>query len=252
MSPKLPRPSTWLALWICASIAAAWFLPPGRSAASPPRGLHSLLTAPSARGASRVHRFRLPLAGLAVSVVDLRYELPLAEALGDGDLVVNGGYWGWIDERRRTLIGLLVAGGKQLSPLRAALNGGVLTIDGGKASISPSAGYKAPRHADLALQCRPLLVVDRTITTGLNASAHAQRTAACVRDGGATLDLYVTDHDGPGTTLDALARWLLGEGCDQALNLDGGPSTAAAFRERGEVVKLGPGERLPYALRFRY
>jgi exopolysaccharide biosynthesis protein len=199
-----------------------------------------------------VHRFRLPVAGLRVSVVDLGYTRPLGDVLGDADLVINGGYWGWIDERRRTLIGLLVSGGKQLSPLRETLKGGVLTLHAGRASISGSHGYTLPRGADLALQCRPRLIVDRGVLPGLNATTQAARTAACVRDGGATLDMYVTDPDGQGTTLDALARWLLAEGCDHALNLDGGPSTAAAFHERGEVVRLGPGERLPYALRFRY
>jgi hypothetical protein len=147
---------------------------------------------------------------------------------------------------------LVVNAGKQLSPMREALNGGVLTLHEGRASISASRGYSLPQNALLALQCRPRLVVDRGVVQGLNATTQAARTTACVRDGGTTLDMYVTDPEGQGTTLDAMARWLLGEGCDQALNLDGGPSTAAAFHERGEVVRLGPGERLPYALRFRY
>lgn len=234
------------------SAGAAWFLPQARSSARPNANLHTLVMVPSAHGSSRLHRFRLPLAGLQVSVVDLGYQRPLADALGDADLVVNGGYWGWLDERRRTLIGLLVAGGKQLSPLRERLSGGVLTLHDQRASISASHGYTLPNDAALALQCRPLLVVNRSVTTGLNKSARSQRTAACVRGAGATLDLYITDPEEPGATLDALARWLLREGCDHALNLDGGPSSAAAFHERGQVVRLGAGERLPYALRFKY
>jgi uncharacterized protein YigE (DUF2233 family) len=185
-------------------------------------------------------------------VVDLNYERPLADALGDGDLVVNGGYWGWADERRRTLVGLLVAGGKQLSPLREGLSGGVLTVSEGRASIAASRGYVPAANVDLALQCRPRLLVSRTVASGLNSTARAARTAACVRDGGSILDIYVTDSDGAGVTLDELARWLLSEGCDHALNLDGGPSAAAAFRERGELVRVGAGEKLPYALRFHY
>jgi hypothetical protein len=251
MPPKPLRPST-LSLWLCASVAAAWFFPPKPSSALSHLNLHTLVVVPTAHGNARLHRFRLRVAGLQVSVVDLGYQRPLGDVLGDADLVVNGGYWGWLDERRRTLIGLLVAGGKQLSPLREGLDGGVLTLDGARAQIAPSRGYSVPRNADLALQCRPRLIVDRGVSKGLNASAQAARTATCVRDKGATLDIYVTDPEGPGATLDALARWLLKEGCDQALNFDGGPSTAAAFHERGEVVRLGPGERLPYALRFKY
>lgn len=252
MHPKPPRPSTWLSLWLCATVAAAWLLPHARSAALSRQTLHTLVVVPTSYGNARLHRFRLPLAGLKVSVVDLGYERPLADALGDADLVVNGGYWGWLDERRRTLVGLLVAGGKQLSPLREGLNGGVLTLHEGRARIDASRGYVVPRNADLALQCRPRLIVNRGVSPGLNKSALAARTAACVRDGGSTLDLYVTDPEEQGATLDGLARWLLKEGCDNALNLDGGPSSAAAFHERGEVVKLGAGEKLPYALRFVY
>jgi len=251
MRSKPLHPSTWLVLWLCASVAA-WLYPEAHSAALSQPNLHTLVVVPAGEGSARLHRFRLPLAGMQVSVVDLNYTRPLADALGDADLVVNGGYWGWLDERRRTLVGLLVAGGKQLSPLREGLNGGVLTLHAGRAKISASRGYTVPSHTDLALQCRPRLIVDRGVAPGLNKSARAARTAACVRPGGTTLDIYVTDPEEQGATLDSLARWLIREGCDQALNLDGGPSTAAAFHERGELVKLGAGERLPYALRFKY
>jgi len=185
-------------------------------------------------------------------VVDLEYTRPLAEALGDADLVVNGGYWGFRDERTRTLVGLLFADGKELSPLREKLDGGVLTLRDGKVLVAPSRGYKVAAGTDLALQCRPRLIVSRAVVPSLNASARSSRTAACVRHGGKTLDIYLTDPTGPGTTLEQMARWLLSEGCDYALNLDGGPSSAAAFHERGQVVRLGAGERLPYALRFTY
>ena len=47
-----------------------------------------------------------------------------------------------------------------------------------------------------------------------------------------------------------LGDWLAAEGCSDALNLDGGPSTAAAFRDRDGVVKIGPGVGLPYSIRF--
>jgi exopolysaccharide biosynthesis protein len=56
-------------------------------------------------------------------------------------------------------------------------------------------------------------------------------------------------HD-RGPTLAELGDWLAAEGCSEALNLDGGPSTAAAFRDGDRVSKIGAGVGLPYAIRF--
>jgi hypothetical protein len=217
-----------------------------------PSQLHSVLDMPLGAQPLRVHRFRLPLAGLHAEVVDLAYERPVVDALGNADVVVNGGYWGWTAAERRTLIGLVSANGKQWSPLRNALNGGVLVVHGGKASIAPSRGYQGPDHPDLAIQCSPRLVAAGAVVDKLNTHSRAARTAVCVRDSGATLDIYVTDPDQLGPSLHDLAEWLLRQGCEHALNLDGGPSTAAAFHEAGHVVRIGPGVELPYALRFRY
>ena len=214
--------------------------------------LHALLRLPlpNERGV-RVHRFRLPLARASAELVDLHYELPLADALGDGDVVVNGGYWGWANEGKRRLIGLVTAAGRELSPLRAALDGGVFTLRAGKASVAPSRGYKPPDHADLAIQCKPRLVEARALVPSLNAHSRAARTAVCVRDGGDTLDLYLTEPDDLGPTLYDFGQWLVEQGCEDALNLDGGPSTAAGYREHGKLVRVGPGLALPYALRFK-
>lgn len=252
MHSKRSHPAWWCSLtWLFGSVVSLWLSTPALGSASPHQ-LHTLVKLPASDGHALIHRFRLPLAGLQASVVDLGYRRPLADALGDAELVVNGGYWGWIDERRRTLLGLLVVGGKLLSPLREGLDGGVLTLHHGRARIASSRGYVVPKHAELALQCRPRLIVSRSVSPGLNAERRSARTAACVRDAGRTLDIYLTDPEGPGASLAELARWLLREGCDHALNLDGGPSSAAAFWERGAVVSLGKGEKLPYALQFRY
>jgi len=214
--------------------------------------LHAVLEMPLGGHPLSVHRFRLPVAGLHSEVVDLGYERPVVDALGNADVVVNGGYWGWTSTERRTLIGLVSANGKQWSPLRNALNGGVLVLHEGKASIAPSRGYRGPEHPDLAIQCSPRLVVAGAVVANLNTHSRAARTAVCVRDAGTTLDIYVTDPEQLGPSLHDLATWLVGQGCEHALNLDGGPSTAAAFRESGHVVRVGPGVELPYALRFRY
>jgi hypothetical protein len=214
--------------------------------------LHQLLALPLAQETVRVHRFRLGLARLHVEVVDLAYTTPVADALADAEVIVNGGFWGWYRDQRH-LIGLLQVGGQELSPLRAALDGGVLLVRAGVASIAPSRGFHAdPTGVDLAVQCRPRLVQNGAIVSGLNDHARSARTAVCVRDGGRTLDVYLTDPTQVGASLQDLALFLQAEGCEHALNLDGGPSTAAGFRENGQLVRIGAGTSLPYAIRFKH
>jgi hypothetical protein len=196
-----------------------------------------------------VHRFRLPVAGLRIEVVDLAYSTPLADVLSHGDLVVNGGFWGFI-KSRRTVLGLLTSGSRQIAPFRSQLDGGVLLVSNGLAKIVPSRSSPRPVASELALQCRPRLVHAGNVIDKLNAQGRAPRTAVCVRDAGSTLDVYVTEPFGPSPTLHELGSWLAAQGCEHALNLDGGPSTAAAYREGAQVVRIGGGEGLPYALRF--
>ena len=213
---------------------------------------HELLRMPvRGRAPARVHRFRLPMAQLHAEVIDLRYTLPLADALEDAELVVNGGFWGWFNTKRK-VIGLLASQGQLISPLKAALDGGVLLLNDGRASIVASRRFREPRKMDLAVQCKPRLLQSGKVEPDLNARYHAPRTAVCVREAGRTLDVYVTDPAGTGPSLLDLGEWLSSERCEHALNLDGGPSTAAAFRDNGEVVRIGLGRELPYALRFTY
>lgn len=200
----------------------------------------------------RVHRFRLPVASLRAEVVDLQYRTSLADALGDADVIINGGYWGFAHDARRVLIGLVHAGGRELSPLRRQLDGGVLVLSGGLASIQPSRGYQKPSNLDLAVQCSPRLLAAGSVIPKLKEQGRAARTAVCVRDGGKTLDLYLTEPRDLGPSLSDLAQFLLAQGCEYALNLDGGPSTAAGYREQGQLIRVGPGRELPYALRFSY
>lgn len=215
-------------------------------------GMYSQLKLQLPDRSPRVHRFRLPMTGLKVDVVDLKYQTPVADALGDADLVINGGYWGYANAGKRVIIGLLHAGGKQWAPLRSSLDGGVLTLHQAKASVAPSKGYQVPANPDLAVQCSPRLVQGRALIPNLKTKGRAARTAVCVRDAGNTLDVYLTEPEDLGPNLHDFGRWLLAHGCEHALNLDGGPSTAAAYREGGRVVRIGAGEALPYAIRFKY
>ena len=241
-----------IAIAWCAALAPLVLRGSASHANDSPQLAHDLLQMPvQGRAPARVHRFRLHVAHLHAEVVDLRYTTPLADALGDADLVVNGGFWGWFKSERR-VIGLLASQGRTLSPLKAALSGGVLYLHGGKASIVPSRRFHGPADLDLAVQCRPQLLKSGKVEPELNARYHAARTAVCVREAGRTLDVYVTDPSGIGPSLQDLGAWLSTQGCEHALNLDGGPSTAAAFHDQGRVVRIGAGRELPYALRFTY
>jgi uncharacterized protein YigE (DUF2233 family) len=114
---------------------------------------------------------------------------------------------------------------------------------------------------DLAVQCGPRLVErDRTVGITRDNGARFARTAACVRDGGRTLDFVLSwlasdPMRGPG--LLAFARLLAqpspvgdAQGCERALNLDGGPSTGVFMRGAASATHapLGP---VPFALVVR-
>jgi hypothetical protein len=65
----------------------------------------------------------------------------------------------------------------------------------------------------------------------------APRTAICLRSSGRSIELDTASGDGddPGPTLRELASELADLGCEEALNLDGGPSTGRAAREDGGI-----------------
>jgi hypothetical protein len=213
---------------------------------------HALVNAPLRAGAREsdvYHRFRIPLARTRIAFVDLRYETPLIEALGEHTLVINGGYWAY-GGRGRIIQGLLAVDGKQLAPLVRKAGGGVLSVRGGRAQLTAAESWHEQPDAELLLQCKPRLVGEGKLIPQLDKRRHAPRTALCIRDDGAVLDAYLTDPD-VRPTLAELGAFLLAEGCSDALNLDGGPSTAAVFRVPGEEpMAIGRGLELPYGLGF--
>lgn len=196
-----------------------------------------------------VHRFRVDLRRARFEWVDLGFTTTVGDALGDAALIVNGGYWAWYGSRRAAE-GLIMTRNQVLAPLDAKLGGGVVVVRGGKARLEPAHAAIAQTQPDFAVQCSPRLVVAGEVFPGLNDAARAARTALCLRDTGRTLDFVLTDPGARGPTLRELAHWLAAQGCSDALNLDGGPSTAAAWREGGRVARLGTGRELPYAIRI--
>jgi hypothetical protein len=157
-------------------------------------------------------------------------------------------YWAYRGSAR-AIQGLLVVNGRTIAPRAKTQSGGVLIVEAGISRLDGAQQPGSYREAALAIQCSPRLVAGGAIVPKLESARLAARTALCVRDRGRILDAYLTE-DGGRTTLRELASFLLEEGCEAALNLDGGPSTAAVFRDGQRELRVGTGAALPYGLAF--
>jgi len=211
---------------------------PGTPSAS---GVENSAGAPaSARAVT--HRWTFALRDVSLTIEDVGMSRDLGGVLARtaAELVVNAGFF---DERGQP-IGLALSGGKTLSPPSRSLSGGVLTIadDVGVQTASESFTLPEPAPA-FGIQCRPRLVVAGKRNIRTDDGKRAERTALCLRDEGRTLDVILARvGDGrPLPTLYELADELVASGCEEALNLDGGPSTGAAHR----AAAGGPPEILP-------
>jgi uncharacterized protein YigE (DUF2233 family) len=138
--------------------------------------------------------------------------------------VVNGGFF---DQQWRSL-GLRIAGGKTLIPLRPRVDWGVLVVRGGRAQIVHSRDFHPDPAIEEALQVGPrLLAAGQPLKLKPQL---ARRTAIAIDKEGRTLTLAVTSEPAEAQRLaDALASL----GFDAALMFDGGPSSqlAAAIGE---------------------
>ncbi len=76
----------------------------------------------------------------------------------------------------------------------------------------------------------------------------AERTALCVHGEGRALDVVVARSPEGGPSLFALASYLATSGCEEAPNLDGGPSTGVAFREGDAVNEERPRGPIRHAI----
>jgi uncharacterized protein YigE (DUF2233 family) len=196
--------------------------------------------------------FSLRVAGTSFDVVDLGMGRDLAGALAQtsASLAVNGGYFAPSTEAE----GLVIVAGKTLSPFAPALGGGVVVVRGGRVALHDATGFSVPIDADFAIQAKPRLVVAGAVNLHGDDGRQAERTALCVRDEGRTLEVIIahgkTATPG-GPTLTLLAEMLVSRGCEGALNLDGGPSTGAAWQGAERVEVRPPRAAIRHALTFR-
>jgi hypothetical protein len=198
--------------------------------------------------AFRLLVFPVRLAGARFDVIDVGMKTDLDRVLADtgASLVVNGGFF---DEAERPE-GLVVVAGETISPRSDTLGGGVIAVTGGRASLAKAEAYSLAPGTDFAIQARPRLVVDGESVIVKDNGQIAERTALCARDGGRELEVIVArgEHPGRGPTLALLADMLVSRGCTSALNLDGGPSTGAAWRDASGTHTLAPRGSIRHAI----
>lgn len=153
--------------------------------------------------------------------------------------VVNGPFF----DLDGSPMGLLIVDGEERVPLRP-VDWGVFALDGAGASIVHTRDWTSRPGVTNAFQVGPRLVVAGTPVELKRQSA--RRTALCVLDDG-RLKVAVVDH---GLDFNALAGFLAGQGCVDALNLDGGRSTQLYLQRASAEVDVRGGDPVPVALGF--
>ena len=196
------------------------------------------------------HRASFDVSAVRLTIEDVHMSVRLDDVLArtSAELVVNGGFFG-IDG---SPLGLAISEGKTLSRYSKDMSGGVLWVRDGVAHLSATEDYEAA-PADFAVQCRPRLVVGSRVNLHGDDGRRARRTAICLRDGGRSIEFVAATGiaGGPEPTLFALATELAALGCEEALNLDGGPSTGWASRGDGGVTYEPPRAPVRHAIAVR-
>ena len=138
-------------------------------------------------------------------------------------------------------MGLLVVDGKRTQKLRRA-DWGVFYVDGSGPHVVHTSEYGTPDGVQQAFQVGPRLVVGGEVL-GLKPQS-ARRTALCVQAGGGVLALVTSGS----VQASALATWMKEQGCVDALNLDGGPSSQMWVKSGSVAVHEPGGTAVPIAV----
>jgi hypothetical protein len=178
--------------------------------------------------------FTFDVAHTEIFVEDMKMGTDFGQVLErtGGAVAINGGFFD-TDEKP---LGLCISAGKTISPFKKSMSGGVLTVDVTHATLFPTETFDPDANgaATFAVQCRPRLVVDGRVNIKRDDGKRSARTALCVKNQGTSLVVVlVRDVSDPsfGPSLYALGNYLAADGCESALNLDGGPSTGVAWRD---------------------
>ena len=213
--------------------------PPPPESSAQPAAADAAAVAAAPRPVHVTHRATFDLASARFAIEDVHMSTRFDQVLARSSarLVVNGGFFA----PDGGPVGLAISEGKTLGRFSPDMSGGVLWIRGSTAHLSATEEYQ-PVPADFAIQCRPRLVVGSRVNIRSDDGRHAPRTALCLRDAGRTIDVVAAtgDDDPPGPTLFELATELAALGCEEALNLDGGPSTGWASRDDAGVSFVAP------------
>jgi len=161
-----------------------------------------------------------------IRVVDLAPGRFVSDAVGQnhGLAGVNGGYF----QPDHSPLGLVVSGGKKLSPLAySKILTGLLVVTSHGPSLLRVEEFHSERKLREALQAGPFLVDHGKPVAGLNATRSASRTVLLANKNGVCALLST----GPMTLADlaqalTATPFIPGIKIDRALNLDGGSSTA--------------------------
>jgi exopolysaccharide biosynthesis protein len=197
-------------------------------------------------------RWSFSLRDVSLTIEDVHMGVRLDEVLErtSAELVVNAGFFDPAGEP----LGLAVSDSRVLSPASKTMSGGVLRIDGGIGKLVATEDFELSAPIpNFAVQCRPRLVVGGRVNIRQDDGPRAARTALCLRDAGRTLEIVLGRPTSgvPEPTLYELAVSLASLGCSDALNLDGGPSTGAAFRGPTGVELLAPRRAVRQAIAVR-
>jgi len=194
-------------------------------------------------GAGVAHQLEIDLLSAELRVLDSRdHDLAamtakeFAEKTGAA-AVLNGPFFD-IDG---SPMGLLVVDGKERQKLRRA-DWGVFYVDGAGAHIVHTRDFGGGSGTRQAFQVGPRLVVDGEVL-GLKPQS-ARRTAVCTKSSGKVVAL-VSAASVPAADL---ARYLAAQGCVNALNLDGGPSSQLFVNSGDLQVDVPGGTGVPIAL----
>ena len=167
----------------------------------------------------------------ALRLVRVQGRTPLADLAASSQastflLAVNAGFF---DAELRP-VGLASSDGRELAAFDATLGGGVLWTSNGVAHLTAAEEFHQETF-DFALPARPRLVVQGRNNIKRDDGIRAARTALCLRRGGREVIVMRRAEAGAGPSLHSFALELVGKGCEEALNLDGGPSAAWASAE---------------------